>query len=125
MTVPWNDITELSESLLIDPSQVDVNVHPTKREVHFMNEDKIIDDITDAIQLKVASHGESRTFEYQTVLTGGGVTAVGISTGKKEREGKRKRDEDGDEAMEGDEEEGEEEDSQSKLAGTVLYLECE
>lgn len=89
-----------------------------------MNEDKIIDDITDAIQLEVASHGESRTFEYQTVLTGGGVTTVGISTGKKEREAKRKRDEDGDEAMEEDEEGGEEEDSQSKSAGTILHLDC-
>ncbi|KDQ10268.1 hypothetical protein BOTBODRAFT_36380 [Botryobasidium botryosum FD-172 SS1] len=58
-------------SLEIEPSQVDVNVHPTKREVHFLNEEEIIEAVSNAIQTGLAGKNESRTFEYQTLLTGG------------------------------------------------------
>ncbi|KAG8762754.1 DNA mismatch repair protein [Ceratobasidium sp. 423] len=54
-------------SLEIDPKHVDVNVHPTKREVHFMNEDVIVETISDAIQGKLASQSSQRTFTYQTL----------------------------------------------------------
>ncbi|CAE6461681.1 unnamed protein product [Rhizoctonia solani] len=54
-------------SLEIDPKHVDVNVHPTKREVHFMNEDVIVETISDAIQTKLASQSSQRTFTYQTL----------------------------------------------------------
>ncbi|CUA71089.1 DNA mismatch repair protein Mlh1 [Rhizoctonia solani] len=54
-------------SLEIDPKHVDVNVHPTKREVHFMNEDIIVETISDAIQTKLASQSSQRTFTYQTL----------------------------------------------------------
>ena len=52
-------------SLEIDPRSVDVNVHPTKREVHFLNEDAIIEKISDALQQALVVQSHSRTFEYQ------------------------------------------------------------
>ncbi|KAF4616529.1 hypothetical protein D9613_008578 [Agrocybe pediades] len=58
-------------SLQIDPRSVDVNVHPTKKEVHFLNEDAITETIANAIQENLAKQNHSRTFEYQTLLTGG------------------------------------------------------
>ncbi|KAF8067775.1 hypothetical protein FPV67DRAFT_1764987, partial [Lyophyllum atratum] len=62
-------------SLEIDPRSVDVNVHPTKREVHFLNEEAIIEKISDAFQKALTVQSHSRTFEYQasctTLLTGG------------------------------------------------------
>lgn len=54
-----------SHSINLDPRSVDVNVHPTKREVHFLNEETIIERISDAIQQKLAGQSQSRVFEYQ------------------------------------------------------------
>ncbi|KZT53752.1 DNA mismatch repair protein MutL [Calocera cornea HHB12733] len=57
-------------SLVIDPSKVDVNVHPTKREVHFLEEERITEHVADAMQTVLAANDQSRSFQYQTVLTG-------------------------------------------------------
>ncbi|KAJ7151144.1 histidine kinase-like ATPase [Mycena filopes] len=80
-------------SLEINPRDVDVNVHPTKKEVHFLNEDGITDEIADALQRALSSQSNSRVFEYQTLLTGG--IAADEGSGSKKRKGKeRARDED-------------------------------
>ncbi|KAJ1658937.1 DNA mismatch repair protein Mlh1 [Dispira simplex] len=57
--------------LTMNPEFVDVNVHPTKREVHFLKEDEIIATITEAIQSKLATTNDSRSFQVQSVLSTG------------------------------------------------------
>ncbi|KAI0390939.1 histidine kinase-like ATPase [Xylariaceae sp. FL0594] len=57
-------------SLEIDPQRVDVNVHPTKREVNFLNEDEIIQCVCETIREQLAAVDTSRTFMTQTLLPG-------------------------------------------------------
>ncbi|EIW67366.1 hypothetical protein TREMEDRAFT_69817 [Tremella mesenterica DSM 1558] len=57
-------------SLEIDPSKVDVNVSPTKSEVHFLNEDEMIEAIVAVVQTALAGANVSRSFTVQTLLPG-------------------------------------------------------
>lgn len=48
--------------MTLPPQHVDVNIHPTKREVHFSNQEEIICAIVDMIQEKLTTSNDSRTF---------------------------------------------------------------
>ena len=83
----------------IPPADIDVNVHPTKREVKFLNEAAIIDHIQECLDallqgaklsylrcfvpctiltrnMRVTGGNESRTFYTQMLLTGVDAAAV-------------------------------------------------
>ncbi|XP_070396428.1 DNA mismatch repair protein Mlh1-like [Dermacentor albipictus] len=60
---PW-----LYLSLEIHPANVDVNVHPTKREVHFLHEELILESIQKAVDSALLSCNSSRTFLTQACL---------------------------------------------------------
>lgn len=49
-------------SLELPPEQLDVNVHPTKREVHFLHEQEIVDAVSQAIEMQLKGSNTSRTF---------------------------------------------------------------
>ncbi|KAK9367181.1 histidine kinase-like ATPase [Lipomyces kononenkoae] len=55
-------------SLLIAPEKLDVNVHPTKREVRFLHEEDIIQRICDNVQHVLGEVDASRAFKTQSVL---------------------------------------------------------
>lgn len=55
-------------SLEIESSRVDVNVHPTKHEVHFFNEDEIINLICDKVRLELSKADSSKEFSIHVSI---------------------------------------------------------
>ncbi|XP_005096287.1 DNA mismatch repair protein Mlh1 [Aplysia californica] len=71
-------------SLEISTQNVDVNVHPTKHEVHFLHEDSIISSIQAAVEEKLLGANTSRTFFTQAMLP----TVIPDDVKRKEESGK-------------------------------------
>ncbi|XP_019615504.1 PREDICTED: DNA mismatch repair protein Mlh1-like isoform X1 [Branchiostoma belcheri] len=67
-------------SVEIMPSHVDVNVHPTKHEVHFLHEDVIIEAIQKQVETSLLGCNSSRTFFTQALLPGAVVPVSDITT---------------------------------------------
>uniref|UniRef100_UPI0037E725D3 DNA mismatch repair protein Mlh1 n=1 Tax=Semicossyphus pulcher TaxID=241346 RepID=UPI0037E725D3 len=73
--LPKNTHPFLYLSLEIAPHNVDVNVHPTKYEVHFLHEDAIIESVQKHVEGKLLGSNSSRTFFTQTLLPGLSVSS--------------------------------------------------
>lgn len=61
-TLSKNNHPFLYLKLKISPERLDVNVHPTKLEVHFLNEDAIVEQIQNVVERKILNCNESRIF---------------------------------------------------------------
>ncbi|KAF5898780.1 DNA mismatch repair protein Mlh1, partial [Clarias magur] len=78
--LPKNTHPFLYLSLEIAPHNVDVNVHPTKHEVHFLHEDCIIGNIQKHIESKLLGSNSSRTYFTQTLLPGLSVSVSNVKS---------------------------------------------
>ncbi|TYH91888.1 hypothetical protein ES332_A13G144000v1 [Gossypium tomentosum] len=63
-------------SITLPPEHVDVNVHPTKREVSLLNQEVIVEKIQSVVESVLRNSNESRTFQEQTVEATPSVPSV-------------------------------------------------
>ncbi|ERE76413.1 DNA mismatch repair protein Mlh1 isoform X1 [Cricetulus griseus] len=68
--LPKNTHPFLYLSLEISPQNVDVNVHPTKHEVHFLHEESILERVQQHVEGKLLGSNSSRMYFTQTLLPG-------------------------------------------------------
>ncbi|XP_061337370.1 DNA mismatch repair protein MLH1 isoform X2 [Gastrolobium bilobum] len=54
-------------SIVLPPENIDVNVHPTKREVSLLNQEVIIEKIQSVVESTLRGSNEARTFQEQKV----------------------------------------------------------
>ncbi|KAG8572422.1 hypothetical protein GDO81_012037 [Engystomops pustulosus] len=66
--LPKNTHPFLYLSLEIAPQNVDVNVHPTKHEVHFLHEESIIERVQQHIESKLLGSNSSRMYFTQVLM---------------------------------------------------------
>ncbi|XP_078180194.1 MUTL-homolog 1 isoform X1 [Carex rostrata] len=67
-------------SINLPPEHVDVNIHPTKREVSLLDQDSLIDTIQSAVESKLMSSNSTRIFQTQAVSSS--LPTTQISTRK-------------------------------------------
>ncbi|XP_021287990.1 DNA mismatch repair protein MLH1 isoform X3 [Herrania umbratica] len=63
-------------SIILPPEHVDVNVHPTKREVSLLNQEVIIEKIQSLVESMLRNSNDSRTFQEQTVESSPSVPSI-------------------------------------------------
>ena len=69
-----------------------MNIHPTKHEVHFLHEDKIIEAIQKAVEERLLGCNASRTYFTQALLPGAAVPISSeLSGGGREKRGSEKQ----------------------------------
>lgn len=78
--LPKNTHPFLYLSLEIAAQNVDVNVHPTKHEVHFLHEDSIIESVQHHIENKLLDSNFSRTYFTQALLPGPAISTSDVSS---------------------------------------------
>eukprot|EP00731_Ephydatia_muelleri_P030657 Em0022g171a len=74
--LPKNSHPYVYLSINIVPSNIDVNVHPTKHEVHFLHEDLIVEAVQKAVEEQLLNCATSRTYFTQTLLPGANIPAA-------------------------------------------------
>ncbi|PSN44864.1 DNA mismatch repair protein Mlh1 [Blattella germanica] len=72
--IPKQNHPFLYISLELDPRNVDVNVHPTKHEVHFLHEDSVLEKIKQAVEARLLGSNTSRVFYTQARLPSAKIT---------------------------------------------------
>ncbi|CAH0485208.1 unnamed protein product [Peronospora farinosa] len=54
-------------SMELPPRNIDVNIHPTKEEIHFLHEEDIVDSISEAVEKQLKGSNESRSFSVRSI----------------------------------------------------------
>ncbi|CAR25752.1 hypothetical protein ZYGR_0A03210 [Zygosaccharomyces rouxii] len=67
--LPKGDKPFMYLSILINPEILDVNIHPTKREVRFLHEEEIIEAISSKLNEELSKIDTSRTFKTSSIVT--------------------------------------------------------
>lgn len=67
--LPKNGHPFIYLSLEIDPTKLDVNIHPTKQEVSLMDADEIVEVVCEELQKLLASGSESRSYKVQVSVS--------------------------------------------------------
>lgn len=67
--LPKGDKPFMYLSILINPEILDVNIHPTKREVRFLHEEEIVEAISSKLNEELSGIDTSRTFKTSSIAT--------------------------------------------------------